>query len=221
MSDARRFNQGRPRIALEDRAGPTYSDYADQSRRKPFRREYDALIDYHLEHPTSSQKERATFFGRSVGWVNIVENSDMFKARFAARREELNHLMSHVIAHKAANAVAASLDISLEIINTKRTAIPFAQLTDFQDKTLGRLGYGASRPAATVVVQQNNGAPATRTPITQDDLRRAQERMRQNEAAIAAAPLLEHEAQSAFPVRRDYAPPIIADPLAEGEEENA
>lgn len=50
---------------------------------------HDAMIDMLIANPRISQGELANYFGYTQPWISLVMSSDAFKARLAARREEL------------------------------------------------------------------------------------------------------------------------------------
>jgi hypothetical protein len=79
---------------------------------------HDALVDEILRDPTATKADLARRFSRSPSWIYAITSSDAFKARLAARREELidPHLVASV--EEKLEAVAqAALDVLLESPN--------------------------------------------------------------------------------------------------------
>lgn len=67
---------------------PTYP-YQEGRAIEKVRYTHDAMIDMLIAQPSISQNELASRFGYTPAWVSLVMSSDAFKARLAARREEL------------------------------------------------------------------------------------------------------------------------------------
>lgn len=156
----------------------TYANYSDLKARKPLRWWHDALIDYMLTHPGAPLKEIALEFKRSISHISVIINTDMFKARFAQRRSELNEQLGASVQRKMLGALDLALDVVTDQLNTKRSQIPFKDTSAFVNSTLERLGYGS--PKASTVVNVN--AP-TQVAISASDLQEARELLRRNEAA--------------------------------------
>lgn len=158
----------------------TYVDYQDLKARKPSRWWHDSVIDYMLANPTARLSEIAHEFKRSYNYMSIILNTDMFKARLAARRNELNAGIHASIQNKLLRTLDATLDVVHEQITTKRTQIPFRDTSAFVNSTLERLGYGVKQGGGTAV-QVNVSGPQVR--VTAQDLEEARALLRRSEAA--------------------------------------
>jgi hypothetical protein len=128
-----------------------------------------------LAFPTATLAERGARLHYSVSYLNVIINSDMFKAIYTQRRDSFRERLDSSIANKTAEAANAALDIVLETLEKKRGAIPFTALADFTDKTLQRLGYGAPKGAAIAV---NVHAPVFAPQVTAEELSAARARIR-------------------------------------------
>lgn len=137
-----------------------YASYAEAKNRKPFRWWYDAIIDWRLANPGRPEYECAHAFGVSANYLSLIVNSDMFKARWEQRRRDHSEQLGASVQQKLLGTLDASLDLIQEHLRSKRTAIPFQQLTDFSNKTLERLGYGAPKGPGVVINNTQSAAPA-------------------------------------------------------------
>lgn len=162
-----------------------YTSYADAKNRKPFRWWYDAIIDWRLANPGRPEYECAHAFGVSPNYLSLIVNSDMFKARWEQRRQEHSEQLGTSVQQKLLGALDASLDIIQEHLHTKRTAIPFQQLSDFSNKTLERLGYGAPKTPGVIINNNQTAAPAVT--VSAQDLAEARGLLRRNEESRALA----------------------------------
>lgn len=175
-----------------------YVSYADEKARKPMRWWHDAIIDDLLVRPLDTVAERAKRLNYSTDYLSIIMNTDMFKAAYEKRRMEFNAVMSQAIANKAGEVAAKGLDILLEVMEQKRTSIPFGVLSDTVDKTLNRLGYGV-KPAGTPVnlnVNAPGGQVAIGVTVSAEQLSEARQALR----AVEAQRALEAPAPSSKPV---------------------
>jgi hypothetical protein len=140
---------------------------------------HDALIDYMLTHPGAPLKEIALEFKRSISHISVIINTDMFKARFAQRRESFNQELGASVQRKMLGALDLALDVVTDQLNTKRSQIPFKDTAAFVNTTLERLGYGSSaKPGVAVTI---NASP--QVSISASDLQEARELLRRSEAA--------------------------------------
>lgn len=166
----------------------TYANYADVKQNKPFRWWYDAIIDWMLTHPGAPLRECAAHFGKTQSYLSVIINSDMFKARLAARRAQFNEELGHSVQRRMLGALDLALEVVTEQLETKRTQIPFKDTSAFVNSTLERLGYGAKPNGAQVTVNVGQQTPVQ---ISASDLQEARELLRRSEAAklIEATPL--------------------------------
>ena len=80
---------------------------------------HDALIDLMIANPGATRVELAKVFGRSSQWIYSVTNSDGFRARYEARREEL---VDPEIVASVKERFAAIASQSIDVIAKKLTA---------------------------------------------------------------------------------------------------
>lgn len=143
---------------------------------------YDAIVDDMLANPGTSQKETAARLGRSPVTINYIVNSDLFKARYAQRKDQFNDELDARLTGKLAQVAEKALDFTLEALDKKRDNVPLPLLHEISDKALSRLGYGPKGSAAvapTVVVQNNVSASAgVQVPVSREALASARENLR-------------------------------------------
>lgn len=110
---------------------------------------HDAMIDLIIENPAISQNEIAATFGYTPGWVSQVFNSDSFRERLAARKDEL---VDPVIRASIEEKLKALADTSIQVLLEKlhSTGNPNVAIRAL-DVATRSLGYGA-RPSAAVQV---------------------------------------------------------------------
>lgn len=173
---------------------------------------HDSIIDDMFANPGTTIKATAERLGRSPVTVGYIVNSDLFKARYAQRRDQFNEDLDTRLIGKLAKVAELSLDLTMEQLEKKRTAVPLPLLNDIMSKSLDRLGYGPkpTNPSVQVNVQQNNGAQAQiATPVSASVLEEARASLRQVEqsrsqiAPVAAHNdlLIEHSSEDAAPSR--------------------
>lgn len=160
------------------------SEYRRYARTRPFKWWHEAIIDDMLIFPLSTNKERGARLGYSEQAIMMLTNSDMFKAAYAERRADLSSRINDSIAMKMAAVADLGLTVMKESLETKRTAIPFRDLSAANDSMLQRLGYGAPMSAPSANVQVNvNGAP--QSAVTPELLAQARAKLRANESMRA------------------------------------
>jgi hypothetical protein len=167
---------------------------------------YHSILDFMMANPQATKKEMAAYFHCSEVAINLITNSDIFRAHFAARREQFAEILDASIHQKLATIADKSLGILSEVLDKKRESIPLMQLVEIQDKVLDRLGYGLEKkPVATPApsvsvftgpVQQNTSVTV---PVSPSDLEAARRALRRSEELkmIESQPLKsgEREAQ--------------------------
>lgn len=151
---------------------------------------HDAIIDDMFANPGTTIKATAERLGRSPVTVGYVVGSDLFKARYAQRRDQFNEDLDHRLIGKLSQVAELSLDLTLEQLQKKRTAVPLPLLHDITTKSLDKLGYGP-KPASgpSVVVNNNNGGQQlVAAPVSALALEEARASLRQVESGRLAAP---------------------------------
>jgi hypothetical protein len=148
---------------------------------------HEWIIDDMLLYPRDSIEVRAKRLKYSREYLNLCMHSDMFKALYEERRAAYSARLHAGIADKTAKAADLALDLVIESLDKKRDKIPFAELTEFTDRTLERLGYGASN-GSSVNVQVNTAPTVTKEQLAdaRRDLRAVED---QRQKTIEATPL--------------------------------
>lgn len=143
---------------------------------------HETLIDLMLQHPDWTVKQLATELGKTPVTLGYVMRSDMFRARFALRRDEHNERISYSIIAKQqgiATKVLTQLEEKLDD-NAVSKKISARDLADIANETLERIGLGAKRENVNVTVQQNNNSVT----VSSDALSRARAKLRSNESIL-------------------------------------
>lgn len=163
---------------------------------------YDAIIDDMFANPGTTQKATAERLGRSAVTIGYIVNSDLFKARYAQRRDQFNEDLDTRLIGKLAKVAELSLDLTMESLEKKRTAVPLPLLHEVADKALNRLGYGpkpSGGAAVAVTVNNANGPQQVIAPVSAEALAAARSTLRTIEEgreatarSIAARPILEN-----------------------------
>lgn len=166
----------------------SYTSYRDEKQRKPTRWWHEVIVDDMLLHPKSTIKERADRTKYSENYLSLLMNSDMFKALYEQRRREFNIRLADGIQGKLSQAANTALDLVMESLEKKRDKIPFAELSQFTDRTLERLGYGVKQNGSLVNLQVNAAPSVTKEQLAdaRRDLRAIED---QREKTVTAIPL--------------------------------
>lgn len=112
---------------------------------------HDGMIDLIVADPTISQNAIAAHFGYTPGWVSQVFNSDAFKERLAARKDELIDPVIRASIEEKLQALAdKSIQVLLEKLHTTQNPNVAIRALDVSSRALG---YGAKNGTS---VQVNN-----------------------------------------------------------------
>lgn len=112
---------------------------------------HDGMIDLIVADPTISQNAIAAHFGYTPGWVSQVFNSDAFKERLAARKDELIDPVIRASIEEKLQALAdKSIQVLLEKLHTTQNPSVAIRALDVSSRALG---YGAKSGTS---VQVNN-----------------------------------------------------------------
>lgn len=117
---------------------------------------YDSIIDDILGNPGTTLKQTAIRLNRASTTIASIVSSDLFKARWAQRREQFNLALDERLTRKLATVAEKSLDATIEFLDKKRDSIPLPILNETVKNSLDRLGYGPPAPGAPPVVVNNN-----------------------------------------------------------------
>jgi hypothetical protein len=188
---------------------------------------YDAIVDDMLANPGTTIKATAARLGRSPVTIGYIVNSDLFRARYAQRRDQFNEALDTRLIGKLAKVAELSLDLTLESLEKKRTTVPLPLLHEVSDKALARLGYGPKQngtPATTVVVNNSSsGSVSIPSTVSPEALQNARDMLRTIEGRATEPSLREsayRDLSRSDPSRSE--PPFpVAPPVAADEEEKS
>jgi hypothetical protein len=161
---------------------------AELKATKPVKWWHEAIIEDMLAFPTDTLEARGKRLNYSASYLCIIINTDMFKVAYEKRKNEFRSNMDEAVINKATNVAVKGLDLMLEIMDTKRTQIPFGTLTDTVDKTLTRLGYGVEKKAPAVQLNVQGSNVAILPTVTAEQLTAARSALRAVEQERALAP---------------------------------
>ncbi len=117
---------------------------------------HDALIRYMQENPAASKSEMARHFKRSVSWLSIVINSDLFQVKYKERNNELNLVHDVTLTDRLESVAEAGLAEMERRIVHEPLVQPMKDVTASTSLALKALGYGAPTPQGANVVNNNN-----------------------------------------------------------------
>jgi hypothetical protein len=144
---------------------------------------YDSIIDDLLANPGTSLKDCARRLGRSPSTISSVASSDLFKARWAQRRQQFEEALRDRMVNKLTQAAELSLDLTIEQMGKKRDAIPLPVLTEITKSTLDRLGYGPQQDRAAVQVNVSSNV------VSAEALASAREKLKLVEGRVLSDPV--------------------------------
>ena len=153
---------------------------------------WDAIIDLMVSRPELAKKDIAAILGCTPQYIYIVTSSDMFRARFSQRRNELNENVNGRIVGRLSSVADRALELIAKQLEEKQTSVPLPTLVDITTKTLDKLGYGV-RPTNGVNVNVNSQkGGATSVTVSIEDLNDARAAL----AASERAKLIEHRSDA-------------------------
>lgn len=139
---------------------------------KAFRFWYDNVIDWMLANPDGNLKQCAEAVGRHPQTIRMIVASDMFKARWAERRGELNGMYNDAILMKTSRVAIQALDALSDRLESNPRGIPAATVADIASKSMEALGFGAPKAGQAMPTQE------VHVHVGGDVLASARERMR-------------------------------------------
>lgn len=174
---------------------------------------YDAIIDYMFAHPDCNIRDVAEALQRKPSTVSLVVRSDLFRARWAQRREKFVEDLNFRLASKMTGVLEQSLQRTKEALET-RPNIPLPVLDQVNKTLLDRLGYEPSPRGAPQVVVQNHNAPVAQAAAaaSPDAVKRAREYLAILEAQNAASGARPGNAATPF---GDSAGPVVEGEVVE------
>ena len=118
---------------------------------------HEAIMNWMILHPMGTARDCAAHFGCSAGWVTMLKNSDLFKARMRERQNEIMSLVASTSVEKLEAIADLSLDKILDELETtsdKKFIHETAKLA-LQSLGFGGGGKGGSSTVNAQNVQQN------------------------------------------------------------------
>lgn len=126
---------------------------------------YESIIDAMILGPEKTKAEIAKELGVSVHYLYQITSSDVFQARYAERRAELNTHIAEEITNRLGGLALRGLDIIKERMdNQEASKLPLEEVQSATDMALRSLGYGVKQPGAGVNVQINQQIPTGASP---------------------------------------------------------
>lgn len=137
---------------LEGSAPGRQTDAPSMGRLKRCSYTHDALIDLIIKHPGMDQNHLAAAFGYTPGWISNILASDAFKARMAARREEVVDPVMRATIKERFEALAHQ---SLTVLMDQLSQSTVSPLVALRAAELGAKAIGIGGHAPAPVPQAN------------------------------------------------------------------
>lgn len=162
--------------------------YAEQKASRKQRWWWEALADFWLANPTATNAEAAKFFNRTEGTIQLIKNTDGFRALMAQRRQEYKETFDVAIQAKVAGVAFTALDNMLLVLQKKKDTLPLEQLVRVVDtaREFTAAPKGTPAPTTVVNVQQNALLPVA---ASMDDLEVARAALRRQQQELATQPI--------------------------------
>lgn len=158
---------------------------------------YDDIIDDLLANPGSSMTDCAHRLGRSPSTVQTICASDLFKARWSQRRTQYEELLNQKLVAKLTKTADLALDLTIEVMQKKRDAVPLPTLVEITKSSLDRLGYSPKGDSPQVNVYNTNNV------VSAEALAAAREKLKLVEGVVthgeAVRPQVPREASVRLP----------------------
>ncbi len=124
---------------------------------------HEAMVDVIIQNPGVSQNDLAALFGYSPAWVSSVMSSDAFKARLAARREQLVDPEVALTLHERFEALARqSLRVLQEKISLPATMVPDNLALRAAEMSSRALGLGQAQVPVVLTSEERLASLAQR-----------------------------------------------------------
>lgn len=114
---------------------------------------HKAIMEYMILHPQARGREIAEHFEISLSWFYIVTNTDLFKAKFVAMRDEITSVAIADIQERLSGIALQGLDLIAENLETSADPLYIRQTTEM---VLKAQGYGSKTPSVTVKVGEGS-----------------------------------------------------------------
>lgn len=105
-------------------------------------------MDWMLENPQATLGDCARAMNVTQSYLSVVINSDAFKDRFNARREEHNAGVSKSVIERVEELAGTALEVLNERIAAERANVGLGAVTDAAEIALKALGFGGSGKAS-------------------------------------------------------------------------
>ncbi len=123
--------------------------YAQHHRLEKVRYSHDAMIDMIVAEPRVTQKELASRFGFSLGWINRVIGSDAFQTALAKRKAEVTDpFLIATVEERLSGLARQSLDVIAEKLEATQSVDVALKAADM---SLKAMGFGSRDRGAGVV----------------------------------------------------------------------
>jgi hypothetical protein len=141
---------------------------------------YAAISDAMIANPGATTNDIAASLGKAPTTISMISNTDLFRDYHAQRRQEFQKSHDFILSSKLGRVAEKGLDLLLEVMETKRTSVPLAQLVAITNSSLENLGYGPkAQPQAPVQV---NVHQQVAVPVSAGALEEARDALRRSEA---------------------------------------
>jgi hypothetical protein len=144
-----------------------------------YRAWHDSLIDYMLLNPTATYEMIGNAIGRTAASIGYVVRSDIFRARYAQRRNEHSKNVSDKIVDVSRNIATKSLQRIEEVLNddVKMKNVSPGQLNEIAKTALTTIGLIDSKGAPSSATQINIHQHNVEARVTSEDLVAARQRI--------------------------------------------
>jgi len=146
---------------------------------------HDAMIDMMIADPRVTQSQLAAYFGRTPSWISIVVNSDVFKARLAARKAEL-----------VDPEISLTMRERIEALTTQSLKILQEKLAKPADQVPDNLAVKALEMGSKALGLGGNAAPQVLV-TSEERVSRLAHRLLALQGGVVSAPLEQAPAGSA------------------------
>lgn len=109
---------------------------------------HEAIFEWMISNPEASLRQCAEAFKVTQSWLSVIINSDVFKERFADRRDEHFSNVSRNVAEQVNGLASLSLDVLEERIERERDNIGLSMVKETAEMALKASGYIGPKPPA-------------------------------------------------------------------------
>lgn len=149
-------------------------------QRKNITHKWYAMVDWMIANPTGSNADLAAHMNMAESTISIIKHSDAFKSFWMARQDEKTAELRRLMNDRLLDVGGKALDIVAARLEKDKHVIPLKGVMEVAKPVLDALGFGARPAGGPSVVVNNNNAPQT-AHISLEDLREAQQAIRDHE----------------------------------------